>query len=116
MPQGLKSLRENRGSSVEPGGLTNHDASPGFAGSRRIGADAQDYVLGYFQPSLAGLFLALMSTQDCVLGYSQSSLRDWVAGGVLTQTLKPVVFSIVYGPTNSLRKKSGGDERNPLSG
>jgi len=43
---------------------TNQDASPGFAGSRRIGGDAQDSVLGYSQPSLSGLFLALMSTQD----------------------------------------------------
>jgi hypothetical protein len=29
-----------------------------------LGVEAQDYVLGYFQPSLAGLFLALLSTQD----------------------------------------------------
>jgi hypothetical protein len=48
----------------------------GFAGSRRIVEDAQDYVLGYSQPSLAGLLLALMFTQDCVLGYFQTSLRD----------------------------------------
>jgi hypothetical protein len=34
------------------------------------------YVLGYFQPSLAGLSPALKSTQDCILGYSQPSLRD----------------------------------------
>src|ERR1700691_729131 len=51
---------------------TNQDASPGFAGFRGIGDDAQDYILGNFQPSLAGLFLALMSTQDC--GYSQPEL------------------------------------------
>ncbi len=38
--------------------------------------DAQDYILGYSQPSLTGLFLAFTSTQDCVLGYSQPSLRD----------------------------------------
>ena len=33
-------------------------------------------VLGYSQPSLAGLVLTLMPTQDSVLGYSQPSLRD----------------------------------------
>jgi hypothetical protein len=37
--------------------------------------EAQAYVLGYSQPSPAGLFMALMSTQD-VLGYFQPSLRD----------------------------------------
>jgi hypothetical protein len=30
----------------------------------QAGKGTQDHVLGYFQPSLAGLFLALMSTQD----------------------------------------------------
>ena len=48
----------------------------GFAGSRRIVEEAQDHVLGYSQPSLAGLFLALTTTQDYVLGYFQPSLRD----------------------------------------
>jgi hypothetical protein len=57
------------------------DGSPGFAGSRWIGEDAQDYILGYSQPSLAGLLLGLMSTQDYVLGYFQPSLRDWVIAG-----------------------------------
>ena len=33
-------------------------------------------VLGYSQPSLTGLVLALVPTQDCVLGYFQPSLRD----------------------------------------
>jgi hypothetical protein len=33
-------------------------------------------ILGHFQPSLAGLFMAPMPTQDYVLGYSQPSLRD----------------------------------------
>ena len=46
--------------------------------------DAQDYILGYFQPSLPGLFLAGMETQDCVLGYSQPELsklaRKWPSG------------------------------------
>jgi len=28
-------------------------------------------------------------------------LRDRIVGGVLTQTLKPVIFSVVYGPTKS---------------
>jgi len=50
------------------------DGSPGFAGSRWIGEDAQDYILGYSQPSLAGLLLGLMSTQDYVLGYFQPHL------------------------------------------
>ena len=31
---------------------------------RREGEDAQDVVLGYSQPSLTGLFVALMWTQD----------------------------------------------------
>jgi hypothetical protein len=34
----------------------------------------QDYVLGYSQPSLAGLYCGSMSTQDYVLGYFQPSL------------------------------------------
>jgi hypothetical protein len=42
----------------------------------QFGEDAQDYVLGYSQPSLAGLVTAGMYTQDYVLGYSQPSLRD----------------------------------------
>jgi len=38
--------------------------------------DAQDFILGHFQPSLAGLAILAKNTQDCVLGYSQPSLRD----------------------------------------
>ena len=34
----------------------------------------QDYILGHFQPSLAGLVLAGKYTQHCVLGYSQPVL------------------------------------------
>ena len=37
---------------------------------------AQDFILGHFQPSLAGLATLVKNTQDCILGYSQSSLRD----------------------------------------
>jgi hypothetical protein len=52
------------------------DASPGFAGLWRIGKNAQDYVLGNFQSSLAGLVRPSNPTQHCVLGYYQPSLRD----------------------------------------
>ena len=47
--------------------------APGMSqkrGSEAIDKDAQDYILGYSQPSLAGLSLARLSPQDCVLGYS----------------------------------------------
>jgi hypothetical protein len=43
--------------------------------------DAQDYILGNFQPSLAGLVCHFNSTQHCVLGYSQPSLRDLIWRG-----------------------------------
>ncbi len=33
-------------------------------------------ILGYSQPSLTGLVLALVPAQDCVLGYFQPYLRD----------------------------------------
>jgi hypothetical protein len=50
---------------------------------------AQDYILGRFQPSLAGLVILANSTQDCVLGYSQPSLRDLFGKRrVLTQAPK----------------------------
>ncbi len=106
---------------------TNQDASPGFVGSRRIGKDAQDYILGYSQPSLAGLFLALivypglrpgllsatlsrpwrdcswlsLSTQDCVLGYSQPSLRD----SIPNRGFHVGVFR-VCGPTKEMKNGS----------
>jgi hypothetical protein len=41
----------------------------------------QDYILGYFQPSLAGLVSLSNTTQDYVLGYSQPSLRDLILNG-----------------------------------
>jgi hypothetical protein len=85
--------------------------------------DAQDYILGYSQPSLPGLFLAGMETQDCVLGYSQPSpstsshgtpgqagqaLRDWVGQADVRknvpQGLKPIVFATFTARINSLRK------------
>jgi hypothetical protein len=44
-----------------------------------VGAEAQDCILGYSQPSLAGLFMALKLPRTHVLGYSQPSLRDWFA-------------------------------------
>jgi hypothetical protein len=53
------------------------DASPGFPGHFGMEGQAQDYILGHFQPSLAGLISLGMEAQDCVLGYSQPSLRDW---------------------------------------
>jgi hypothetical protein len=50
---------------------------------------AQDYILGRFQPSLAGLVILAKSTQDGVLGYSQPSLRDLFGKRrVLTQAPK----------------------------
>ena len=37
---------------------------------------AQDFILGYSQPSPRDWFVLATSTQDYVLGYSQPSLRD----------------------------------------
>jgi hypothetical protein len=44
-------LHENRRFGNKP------DASPGLLDLAEFGEDAQDYILGYSQPSLAGLFL-----------------------------------------------------------
>jgi hypothetical protein len=58
-----------RSPAAKAGRVYNHyaraeeSAHQSWGGSRRI-EDAQDVVLGYFQPSLAGLFLTLTSTQD----------------------------------------------------
>jgi hypothetical protein len=41
-----------------------------------MGENTQDYILGYFQPSLRDWFVFSNPTQDYVLGYSQPSLRD----------------------------------------
>jgi len=37
---------------------------------------AKDFILGHFQPSLAGLFGLSCLPRTNVLGYSQPSLRD----------------------------------------
>ena len=50
----------------------------------------QDYILGNFQPSLAGLISLVMYTQDCVLGYSQHSqpsLRDSIQAEARSEAL-----------------------------
>jgi hypothetical protein len=40
----------------------------------------QDFILGYFQPSLTGLLVWRHPTQDFILGYFQPSLRDYSCG------------------------------------
>ena len=65
-----------QGGEHEPGAGKQMKRAKSGSRIRRIDKDAQDYILGYSQPSLAGLFLAFTFTQDCVLGYSQPSLRD----------------------------------------
>jgi hypothetical protein len=68
--------------------------------TRRLKTNAQDCVLGYSQPSLAGLFLALIVYPGLASWATPSRpCGTEFVSGALTQTLKPNVFSVVYGPT-----------------
>jgi len=58
----------------------SQDATPGFVETRGIGEGCPGLaswdILSNSQPSLPGLFLALIYPRTDVLGYSQPSLRD----------------------------------------
>jgi hypothetical protein len=68
---GLTSPRDNSRSSIPPRGDM-------FSAAIRISQSSlpRTGVLGYSQPSLAGLLLASCRPRTYVLGYSQPSLRD----------------------------------------
>jgi hypothetical protein len=57
---------------------TNQDASPGLAGFRGIGDDAQDYILGNSQPSLRDWSVMSNATQD-----SRPGLQSAVPTGLV---------------------------------
>jgi hypothetical protein len=76
--KGLKGLRENRRFRIESARTAKKGTS--VRGFRCLAglAGAQDYVLGYSQPSLTGLFRASSLPRTSVLGCFQPSLQDIV--------------------------------------